>query len=95
MPKGIVGIMAPWNYPLQLALLPAVDAIAAGNRVVLKPAEATPRTGGMVFHVLQERPAIRASSVKPPFEGRPGKKSGKRHKGKPIVNQSGKRSQDS
>ena len=39
-PLGVVGIVAPWNYPVQLALLPAVDAVAAGNRVALKPAEA-------------------------------------------------------
>jgi len=50
--KGIVGIMAPWNYPVQLALLPAVDALAAGNRVAVKPAEATPRTAAIIATVL-------------------------------------------
>ena len=42
-PLGVVGIISPWNYPLQLALAPAVAALAAGNRVLLKPSELTPR----------------------------------------------------
>ena len=42
-PLGVVGIVAPWNYPLQLALGPAVAALAAGNRVLIKPSELTPR----------------------------------------------------
>ena len=42
-PLGVVGIVAPWNYPLQLALGPAVAALAAGNRAILKPSELTPR----------------------------------------------------
>lgn len=54
VPKGVVGIMAPWNYPVQLALLPAVDAIAAGNRVALKPAEATPRTAALLAEIVAE-----------------------------------------
>jgi len=54
VPKGVVGIMAPWNYPVQLALLPAVDALAAGNRVALKPAEATPRTAALLAEVAAE-----------------------------------------
>ena len=52
VPKGVIGIMAPWNYPLQLALLPAVDAIAAGNRVAIKPAEATPRTAALLAELV-------------------------------------------
>ena len=54
VPKGVVGVMAPWNYPVQLALLPAVDAIAAGNRVALKPAEATPRTAALLAEIAGE-----------------------------------------
>ena len=42
-PLGVVGIIAPWNYPLQLTLAPAIAAIAAGNRVMIKPSELTPR----------------------------------------------------
>ncbi|CAL80042.1 putative NAD-dependent aldehyde dehydrogenase; Probable coniferyl aldehyde dehydrogenase (CALDH) [Bradyrhizobium sp. ORS 278] len=41
-PLGVVGIIAPWNYPLQLTLAPAIGAIAAGNRVLIKPSELTP-----------------------------------------------------
>ena len=44
MPVGVVGIIAPWNYPVNLALVPLVSAIAAGNHVFLKPSEHTPRT---------------------------------------------------
>ena len=40
-PVGIVGIIAPWNYPLQLTLAPAIGAIVAGNRVMIKPSELT------------------------------------------------------
>jgi coniferyl-aldehyde dehydrogenase len=42
-PLGVVGIISPWNYPLQLALAPLVGALAAGNRAMLKPSEFTPR----------------------------------------------------
>lgn len=41
-PVGVVGIISPWNYPLQLALAPLVGALAAGNRAILKPSEFTP-----------------------------------------------------
>ena len=41
-PVGVVGVVSPWNYPLQLALAPAVAALAAGNRVLIKPSEITP-----------------------------------------------------
>ena len=40
-PLGVVGVIAPWNYPLQLALSPALGALAAGNRVMIKPSEYT------------------------------------------------------
>ncbi|MEM5545828.1 coniferyl aldehyde dehydrogenase [Pseudoalteromonas fuliginea] len=43
-PKGVVGVIAPWNYPIQLAIVPVVTAIAAGNRVMLKLSEFTPHT---------------------------------------------------
>jgi coniferyl-aldehyde dehydrogenase len=52
VPKGVIGILAPWNYPLQLALLPAVDALAAGNRVAVKPSEAAPRTAALIGELL-------------------------------------------
>ncbi|MFN3377698.1 MAG: coniferyl aldehyde dehydrogenase [Burkholderiaceae bacterium] len=43
-PLGVVGVIAPWNYPVQLSLGPAITALAAGNRVMLKPSELTPHT---------------------------------------------------
>ncbi len=43
-PLGVVGIIAPWNYPVQLALSPLVGALTAGCRVVLKPSEHAPET---------------------------------------------------
>jgi coniferyl-aldehyde dehydrogenase len=42
-PLGVVGIIVPWNYPLYLAVGPLVDALAAGNRVMVKMSEFTPR----------------------------------------------------
>lgn len=53
-PKGVVGIIAPWNYPIQLALIPAISAIAAGNRVWLKLSERSPRTSGYLATIIGE-----------------------------------------
>jgi acyl-CoA reductase-like NAD-dependent aldehyde dehydrogenase len=44
-PLGVVGVIVPWNYPLYLALGPLVSALAAGNRVMIKMSEFTPRFG--------------------------------------------------
>jgi len=53
-PKGVVLIMAPWNYPLQLVLAPLVAAVAAGNCVCLKPSEKTPRTSAFITKLIQD-----------------------------------------
>jgi coniferyl-aldehyde dehydrogenase len=53
-PLGVVGIISPWNYPYQLALAPAVAAIAAGNRVMIKPSELTPRFSGLLARIVAE-----------------------------------------
>jgi len=42
-PLGVIGIVSPWNYPLLLAVSPLIDALAAGNRAIIKPSESTPR----------------------------------------------------
>ncbi len=42
-PLGVVGIMVPWNYPLFLAVGPMIDALAAGNRIMIKMSEAAPK----------------------------------------------------
>ena len=51
-PLGVVGIIAPWNYPLQLTLAPAVGALAAGNRVMIKPSELVPRFSALLKEVI-------------------------------------------
>ncbi len=53
-PLGVVGIMAPWNYPVLLGLMPLVDALAAGNRALLKPSELAPATAALLARVLGE-----------------------------------------
>ena len=47
-PLGVVGVVSPWNYPIQLSLGPALAALAAGNRVMIKPSELTPRTSALL-----------------------------------------------
>jgi len=53
-PLGVVGVIAPWNYPVNLALIPLATAIAAGNHVYLKPSENTPRTSQFLRALLAE-----------------------------------------
>ncbi len=53
-PVGVVGIVSPWNYPVNLALVPLVSAIAAGNHVYLKPSEHTPHTSAFLRALLAE-----------------------------------------
>ncbi|HVU98823.1 MAG TPA: aldehyde dehydrogenase family protein [Puia sp.] len=51
-PLGVVLIIAPWNYPFQLSLIPLAAALAAGNTVVLKPSEWAPATAAIVERLL-------------------------------------------
>ncbi|MBP7880456.1 coniferyl aldehyde dehydrogenase [Acinetobacter sp. NIPH 1852] len=53
-PKGVVGVVVPWNFPVYLALGPLVAAIAAGNRVMIKLPEITPATNAMLKRMLAE-----------------------------------------
>ena len=53
-PLGVVGVISPWNYPVQLALGPVITALAAGNRVMLKPSELTPVTSALMEKLLGE-----------------------------------------
>ncbi|MEL1266311.1 coniferyl aldehyde dehydrogenase [Pseudoxanthomonas putridarboris] len=53
-PVGVVGVISPWNYPVNLALIPLATAIAAGNHVFLKPSEYTPRTTEFLRSLLAE-----------------------------------------
>ena len=79
-PLGVVGVVAPWNYPLQLSLAPAITALAAGNRVMLKPSELTPLTSALLgelvpkyfaedeFCVVQGDAALASAFVSLPFD---------------------------
>ena len=51
-PLGVVGVLSPWNYPVQLALGPVITALAAGNRVMLKPSELTPATSALMAELI-------------------------------------------
>jgi coniferyl-aldehyde dehydrogenase len=51
-PLGVVGVIGPWNYPLQLTLGPAATALAAGNRVMLKPSELTPHSSALMASLV-------------------------------------------
>jgi coniferyl-aldehyde dehydrogenase len=54
-PLGVIGIISPWNYPLQLAFSPLVDALAAGNRAMVKPSELTPSFSELLRRAIAER----------------------------------------
>ena len=53
-PLGVVGVIVPWNYPVALSAGPLVFALAAGNRVMIKMSETTPRTAELMRHLLSE-----------------------------------------
>ncbi|MCU0857443.1 MAG: aldehyde dehydrogenase family protein [Pontiellaceae bacterium] len=53
-PKGVVLIIGPWNYPLQLVLSPLVAAITAGNCAIIKPSELTPHTSAVLKNLIEE-----------------------------------------
>jgi len=52
-PKGCTLIISPWNYPFQLALIPLVSAVAAGNCAIIKPSEYTPHTSALIKDLLK------------------------------------------
>lgn len=53
-PYGVIGVISPWNYPLVLSMGPVVTALFAGNTVVLKPSEITPKVGLLVGEIFAE-----------------------------------------
>ena len=53
-PLGVIGIMAPWNYPVFLTLGPLVAAIAAGNRAMIKPSEFTPHSNRVLNDIIND-----------------------------------------
>lgn len=52
VPKGVIGIVAPWNFPVGLTFAPLAQALAAGNRAMLKPSEFTERTSALMAELL-------------------------------------------
>lgn len=52
-PYGVVLVISPWNYPLQLALAPAISALAAGNCVIIKPSEHAKHTSQLLSSLIQ------------------------------------------
>jgi acyl-CoA reductase-like NAD-dependent aldehyde dehydrogenase len=53
-PKGVIGIISPWNYPFNLSAGPVIQAIAAGNTVVLKPSSQTTRSGLIIKEIFDQ-----------------------------------------
>jgi len=53
-PKGVCLVIAPWNFPFMLLMGPLVSALAAGNTVILKPSEMTPRTSELIAKMIPE-----------------------------------------
>ena len=60
VPYPLVGVISPWNFPLLLALIDAVPALAAGSAVLIKPSEVTPRFVAPLREALAEVPALAA-----------------------------------
>ena len=55
IPRGVVGILSPWNYPVNLALAPLAAALAAGNRALVKPSELTPRVSAAIAQAVRSQ----------------------------------------
>ncbi len=53
-PKGVIGILSPWNFPVQLAFGPLMQILAAGNRAMIKPSEFTERTSALMAELVEE-----------------------------------------
>ena len=91
------GIVSPWNYPILLSLLPIVDALAAGNRVLLKPSEHTPSCSALLAELIGsrfgaeracrghrrcgDRPPLLRPAVRPPAVHRIHRRRAQRHAG--------------
>jgi len=53
-PKGVVGVISPWNFPVNLTFSPLAGVLAAGNRVMIKPSEFTPATSELMARMFAE-----------------------------------------
>ncbi len=52
LPKGVVGVVAPWNFPVGMVFVPLAGILAAGNRALIKPSEFTPRTSALMAELI-------------------------------------------
>ena len=61
-PRGVVAVISPWNFPFELAMSPAIAALAAGNAVLIKPTSAAPLVGDLIEKLFneafQDRPGL-------------------------------------
>lgn len=69
-PLGVVGVISPWNYPVNLSLMPVVTAIAAGNRVMLEPSKFSPATNALIASMVaalfpEEQVTVVSGEVQP------------------------------
>jgi coniferyl-aldehyde dehydrogenase len=62
-PKGVIGILSPWNFPVNLAFGPLMQVLAAGNRAMLKPSEFTERTSGLMAELVAKTFGIEEVAV--------------------------------
>ena len=53
-PKGVVGLVAPWNFPVSMVFQPMSGIFAAGNRIMIKPSEYTPNTSKIIEEMIEE-----------------------------------------
>ncbi|HEY0652806.1 MAG TPA: aldehyde dehydrogenase family protein [Chryseosolibacter sp.] len=67
-PRGLCLVISPWNYPFSLAVGPMVSALAAGNAIILKPSEMTPRVSSLLKSMVKE---IFDDKIVTVFEGGP------------------------
>jgi len=79
-PKGVVGIVAPWNFPIGMMFVPLSNALSAGNRCIIKPSEHTPRTSKLIAELIAANfdetevtvvtggPSVGAAFVSQPFD---------------------------
>src|SRR6202041_3458910 len=51
-PKGVVGVISPWNFPVNLTFTPLAGVLASGNRVMIKPSEYTPATSALMAQMF-------------------------------------------
>lgn len=69
-PKGVVGIMGPWNFPLYLTIVPAGSALAAGNRVMIRPSSTTAKTTEVLARLAPQYFAVDELAIAGPEHGR-------------------------